>query len=37
MDITLFSMDITIEGFYPFKVVGIPMSWEQSANEDKEY
>lgn len=38
MDITIFSMEIAIEGLHHFKVVvnwvGIPISWEQSANEE---
>ena len=36
MDITCLKMHIAIEGFHHFKVVnyvGIPMSWEQSADE----
>ena len=38
MDITCFSIDIAIEGFHHFKVVnwvGIPMSLEQSVNEEQ--
>jgi hypothetical protein len=37
MYITRFSMDIVSEDFHNLKVVnwvGIPMSWEQSANEE---
>jgi hypothetical protein len=37
MDITRFSMDVAIEGFHHFKLVNqveIPMSWEQSANDE---
>lgn len=39
MDITIFSMEIAIEGLHHFKVVvnwvGIPISWGQSANVDE--
>ena len=38
MDITHFSMAIANEGYHHFKAVnwvGIPMSWEQSSNEEQ--